>query len=50
VIFASGYPGAFINKEEITKKGFEFISKPCSPIALLRKVREGAGFVRVLVA
>jgi PAS domain S-box-containing protein len=40
VIFASGYPGAFINKEEITKKGFEFISKPCSPMALVRKVRE----------
>jgi CheY-like chemotaxis protein len=40
VIFASGYPGNFINKEGIAATGFEFISKPCSPITLLRKVRE----------
>jgi PAS domain S-box-containing protein len=40
VIYASGYPGNFINKEGITEKGFEFISKPCSPVVLLRKVRE----------
>lgn len=40
VLFSSGYPADFINKDELTVKGLDFISKPSSPTILLKKVRE----------
>jgi len=39
-LFTSGYPADLIRKEDIFEKGLEFISKPISPISLLKKVRE----------
>ncbi|MEK7196519.1 MAG: ATP-binding protein, partial [Nitrospirota bacterium] len=40
VLFTSGYPADFIHREEITEQGLSFVSKPISPTALLKKVRE----------
>ena len=40
VLFTSGYPADFIHREEITEQGLTFVSKPISPTALLKKVRE----------
>jgi CheY-like chemotaxis protein len=40
VIFTSGYPADLIQKEGVLEKGLHFLSKPSSPQALLRKVRE----------
>ena len=40
VLFASGYPADFIHREEITEQGLSFVSKPISPTALIKKVRE----------
>jgi two-component system, cell cycle sensor histidine kinase and response regulator CckA len=39
-IFTSGYPADLIQKEGVLEKGQHFLSKPSSPQALLRKVRE----------
>ncbi len=40
ILLTSGYPADFINKDEIYETGMNFISKPISPTALLKKVRE----------
>jgi two-component system, cell cycle sensor histidine kinase and response regulator CckA len=40
VIFTSGYPADLIQKEGVLEKGLHFLSKPSSPQALLRMVRE----------
>ncbi len=40
VIFTSGYPADLIQKEGVLEKGLHFLSKPSSPQALLRTVRE----------
>jgi CheY-like chemotaxis protein len=40
VIFTSGYPADLIQKEGVLEKGLQFLSKPSSPQALLRMVRE----------
>jgi CheY-like chemotaxis protein len=40
VLFTSGYPADLIQKEGILEKGLNFLSKPSSPQALLRMVRE----------
>lgn len=39
-LFMSGYPADVVHKEGILEEGLNFISKPVSPKALLRKVRE----------
>ncbi len=39
-LFASGYPDDFIHRKEILEQKLNFISKPASPSALLKKVRE----------
>jgi PAS domain S-box-containing protein len=39
-IFTSGYPADLIQKEGVLEKGLHFLSKPSSPEALVRKVRE----------
>jgi hypothetical protein len=39
-LFTSGYPADLIQKEGVLEKGLNFLSKPSSPQALLRKVRE----------
>jgi DNA-binding response OmpR family regulator len=39
-IFMSGYTANIIHKKGILDAGTEFISKPFSPSAFLRKVRE----------
>lgn len=39
-LFMSGYTADIINKKGILEEGIEFISKPISPDALLKKVRE----------
>ena len=40
VLFTSGYPADLIQKEGVLEKGLNFLSKPASPQALLRMVRE----------
>ena len=40
VLFTSGYPADLIQKEGVLEKGLNFLSKPSSPQALLRMVRE----------
>jgi PAS domain S-box-containing protein len=40
VIFTSGYPADLIQKDGVLEKGLHFLSKPSTPQALLRKVRE----------
>ncbi len=40
ILLTSGYPADFINKDGIYETGMNFISKPISPTALLKKVRE----------
>ncbi|NCO82858.1 MAG: PAS domain S-box protein [Nitrospirae bacterium] len=40
ILLTSGYPADFIHKEEIMEKELDFIAKPLSPTALLKKVRE----------
>ena len=40
VLFTSGYSASFIRRKGILEEGLDFISKPLSPTALLRKVRE----------
>ncbi len=40
VIFSSGYTADILQKKGIPEEEFNFISKPVSPTALLRKVRE----------
>ena len=40
VLFTSGYPADLIQKEGVLEKGLNFLSKPSSPQALLRKIRE----------
>jgi len=42
-LFTSGYPADFIHSREIIEEGLNFISKPISPAALLRKVKEVLG-------
>jgi CheY-like chemotaxis protein len=39
-LFTSGYPADLIQKEGVLEKGLHFLSKPSSPEALVRKVRE----------
>jgi CheY-like chemotaxis protein len=39
-IFTSGYPADLIQREGVLEKGLHFLSKPSTPQALLRKVRE----------
>ena len=40
ILLTSGYPADFIKKDEIYETGMNFVSKPISPTALLKKVRE----------
>jgi PAS domain S-box-containing protein len=40
VIFTSGYPADLVQKEGVLEKGLHFLSKPSSPQALLRTIRE----------
>jgi two-component system cell cycle sensor histidine kinase/response regulator CckA len=40
VLFTSGYPADLIQKESVLEKGLNFLSKPASPQALLRAVRQ----------
>ena len=39
-LFSSGYTADRIDKDSMLKEGFDFIMKPVSPKALLRKIRE----------
>jgi len=39
-VFTSGYNAEIIHKKGMLEKGFGFITKPCSPQELLKKVRE----------
>ncbi len=39
-LFISGYTADILDRKGITGEGIQFISKPASPVALLRKVRE----------
>jgi nitrogen-specific signal transduction histidine kinase len=39
-LFMSGYPADLIQKEGVLEQGLHFLSKPSSPQALLRKVRD----------
>jgi hypothetical protein len=39
-IFMSGYTDDIISKKGILEEGFDFISKPVNPDALLRKIRD----------
>jgi len=43
VLFISGYPAHFINKNGMIDKGLDIIAKPVSPVALLKKVKEVLG-------
>ncbi|OGL39941.1 MAG: hypothetical protein A2043_01860 [Candidatus Schekmanbacteria bacterium GWA2_38_9] len=40
VLFISGYAADIIREKGILKDGLSFVTKPISPTALLRKVRE----------
>jgi len=40
VLFMSGYPAEILQNKEILEKRMSFVSKPISPIELLKKVRE----------
>jgi two-component system, cell cycle sensor histidine kinase and response regulator CckA len=40
VLFMSGYPADLIQKEGVLERGLHFLSKPSSPQALLRTIRE----------
>jgi two-component system cell cycle sensor histidine kinase/response regulator CckA len=40
VLFTSGYPADLIQKEGVLEKGLNFLSKPASPQAVLRAVRQ----------
>ncbi|HUL00039.1 MAG TPA: response regulator, partial [Nitrospirota bacterium] len=40
VLFTSGYPSDLIQKEGVLESGLHFLSKPSSPQALLRTIRE----------
>ncbi len=40
LLLTSGYPADFISREDIFEKRLDFIPKPISPTALLKKVRE----------
>lgn len=40
VLFTSGYSAGFIRQKGILEDGLDFVSKPVSPTALLRRVRE----------
>ncbi|MBI5664074.1 MAG: response regulator, partial [Nitrospirae bacterium] len=42
VLFASGYADDRIHMKELTEKGLNFIQKPFSPAALIKKIREVA--------
>jgi CheY-like chemotaxis protein len=39
-IFTSGYPADLIQRDGVLEKGLHFLSKPVTPQALLRKIRE----------
>ena len=39
-IFMSGYTDDIISRKGILEEGFDFISKPINPDAMLRKIRE----------
>jgi CheY-like chemotaxis protein len=40
ILFVSGYTADVVERKGILPPGSEFLAKPCSPMALLRKVRE----------
>ncbi len=40
VLFTSGYTADIINMKGIFEEGFQFLSKPISPVNLLQKIRE----------
>jgi len=39
-IFMSGYTDDIISRKGVLEEGFDFISKPINPEALMRKVRD----------
>jgi len=39
-IFMSGYTDDIISKDGILEEGFDFVSKPINPDALMRKIRD----------